>query len=66
MNLEQLVEYIRITVISLEQDVEGIGEEMADLDPNSKDYKDLEIEELYINGQIVGMEHILQMITKED
>lgn len=66
MNLEQLVEYIRITVISLEQDVEGIGEEMADLDPNSKDYKDLEIEELYINGQIVGMEHILQVITKED
>lgn len=66
MNLEQLVEYIRITIISLEQDVEGIGEEMADLDPNSKDYKDLEIEELYINGQIVGMEHILQVITKED
>lgn len=66
MNLEQLVEYIRITIISLEQDVEGLGEEMENLDPNSKDYKDLEIEELYINGQIVGMEHILQMITKED
>lgn len=66
MNLEQLVEYIRITIISLEQDVEALGEEMADLDPNSKDYKDLEIEELYINGQIVGMEHILQVITKED
>ena len=66
MNLEQLVEYIRITIISLEQDVEGINEEMADLEPDSKRYRDLDVEEVHINGQILGMSHILQMITKEE
>ena len=60
MNLEQLIEYIKITVISLEQDLEGMSSEMDMLDPESKAFKDLDIEYVYIRGQVTGMNHILQ------
>ena len=33
----KLVEYIKLHVISLEQDIENISEEMEALDPASKD-----------------------------
>ena len=59
MNLATLIEFIKITIISLEQDLDGIVEEMFLLDPTSKDYTDLDIERTYINGQIVGMRYIL-------
>ena len=61
MNLEQLIEYIKITIISLEQDLEGIASEMDMLDPESKDCKDLDIEYNFISGQRTGMNHILQV-----
>jgi hypothetical protein len=60
VNLQQVIEYLKITIISLEQDLEGLTEEMDLLDPESKDHKDLDIEYNYISGQIVGMRHILQ------
>ena len=60
MNLATLIEFIKITIISLEQDLDGIVEEMFLLDPTSKDYTDLDIERTYINGQIVGMRYILE------
>lgn len=65
MNLSTLKEFIKITVISLEQDLEGMTEEMDLLDPESKLCKDLDIEYNYISGQIVGMKYILSQI-KED
>ena len=61
MNLEQLIEYIKITVISLEQDLEGLAEEMDSLDPASKDFADLDVEYNFISGQRTGMAHILQV-----
>lgn len=61
MNLEQLLEYTKITIISLEQDLEGISDEMESLDPASKDFADLDFEYNYISGQIVGMRHILRV-----
>jgi len=59
MNLETLIEFIKITIISLEQDLDGIAEEMASLDLESKDCKELDIEHTYISGQIMGMRYIL-------
>lgn len=59
MNLETLIEFIKITIISLEQDLEGLTEEMDLLDPESKDYKDLDIEYNFITGQVAGMRYIL-------
>lgn len=65
MNLEQLIEYIKITVISLEQDLEGMSSEMDMLDPESKAFKDLDIEYVYIRGQVTGMNHILQVALEK-
>jgi hypothetical protein len=59
MNLETLIEFIKITIISLEQDLEGIAEEMNMLDPESKDCKELDYEYNFISGQITGMRYIL-------
>lgn len=60
VNLQTLIEFIKITIISLEQDLEGLSEEMDLLDPESKDCKDLDIEYNFISGQIVGMRYILK------
>ena len=65
MNLEQLIEYIKITVISLEQDLEGLAEEMDKLDPASKDFADLDVEYNFISGQRTGMAHILQVALEK-
>ncbi len=59
MNLETLIEFIKITIISLEQDQEGLTEEMEALDPASKDFADLDIEYNFISGQVTGMRYIL-------
>jgi hypothetical protein len=60
VNLQTLIEFIKITIISLEQDLEGIAEEMDMLDPESKDCKDLDIEYNFISGQLTGMRYILR------
>lgn len=61
MNLESLIQYLKITIISLEQDLEGLASEMDMLDPESKDCKDLDIEYNFISGQMTGMAHILRV-----
>ena len=65
MNLETLIEFIKITIISLEQDLEGLNEEMEALDPASKDFTDLDIEYNFISGQVAGMRYILSQTEKE-
>lgn len=59
MNLETLIEFIKITIISLEQDLEGLTEEMDLLDPAEKEFADLDIEYNFITGQVAGMRYIL-------
>ena len=65
MNLQTLTEFIKITIISLEQDLEGLSEEMEALDPASKDYDELDIEYNFISGQVTGMRYILSQIESE-
>ena len=60
MNLETLIEFIKITIISCEQDLESISDEIKSLDLSWQDAKDLEIEHNYISGQITGMKYILR------
>ena len=64
MNLETLIEFIKITIISLEQDLEGINEEMESLDPESKACKELDVEYNYLSGQVTGMRYILSQVEK--
>ena len=65
VDLQTLTEFIKITIISLEQDLEGLTEEMEALDPASKDYDDLDIEYNFISGQVTGMRYILSQIVSE-
>lgn len=65
MNLQTLIEFIKITIISLEQDLEGLNEQMEALDPASKDFADLDIEYVYLRGQVTGMSYILKQAQGE-
>ena len=66
MNLQTLIEFIKITIISLEQDLEGLAEQMDSLDMNSKDFADLDIEYNFISGQMTGMRYILRNALGEE
>ncbi len=57
-----LKEYIKLHVISLEQDIEHITEEMEALDPSSKDYNELDFEYNHISGQVLATRHILSVV----
>ena len=58
----KLVEYIKLHVISLEQDLENISQEMEELDPESKACKELDYEYNYISGQSIATRHILSVV----
>ena len=66
MNLQTLTEFIKITIISLEQDLEGLYEDMESMDPASKDFADLDIEYNFISGQATGMRYILKQALGEE
>ena len=57
----QLIEYIKIHTISLEQDLEGIASQMEELDPASKDYNELDFEYNHWSGQLLSARHILSV-----
>jgi hypothetical protein len=59
----QLIEYIKLHVISLEQDLENIAQEMEELDPESKQSKDLDFEYNHMAGQILSARHLLSVAT---
>jgi hypothetical protein len=58
----RLKEYIKLHVISLEQDLEGIASQMELLDPSSKDYTDLDFEYNNVSGQVLASRHILSVV----
>lgn len=57
----QLVEYMKIHLISLEQDLENISQEMEMLDPESKACKELDYEYNHMAGQILSTRHLLSV-----
>ena len=59
-----LIEYIKIHKISLEQDQAKLSDKMEALDPNSKDFADLDFEFNWLSGQIAALGHILD-VSKE-
>ena len=62
---DKLIEYMKIHLISLEQDSEAIAKELEDVDPayDSADYERLEIEDISTNGQIIATRHLLSVAT---
>ena len=60
-----LIEYMNIHLISLEQDSEEINAAMDLLeDLDSDEYKDLEVMDISVNGQIIATAHFLK-VAKE-
>ena len=59
----KLVEYMKIHLISLEQDLANVSDKMEALDPNSKDFNYLDIEYNWISGQITAATHLLSVAS---
>jgi len=59
------LEYMKLHLISFEQDSERVQEEMSQFEYNmdSKDYQSLEIEDISLNGQIIATRHLLSVAT---
>ena len=59
----KLIEYMKLHLISLEQDQEKLSNQMDALDPNCKDYAYLDIEYNWTNGQITAARHLLSVAS---
>ena len=66
MTIEQLIEYMKIHLTSLAQDQDKLTNTMNNLDENSKEFKDLDFEWNWINGQMAGVHHILRVALGEE
>ena len=61
-----LIEYMRAHLISLEQDVEGLVEQMELLDPSSKDYAECDFEYNWLQGQMIATRHFIKIGEEEN
>jgi hypothetical protein len=62
MDLNTFKEYIKLHLISLEQDSEAIGKAMDNYSNYEDDeYRMLEIEDISTNGQIIATAHLLSV-----
>ena len=60
-------EYAKLHILSLEQDSAKLQSEMNLIDDmDSDEYKDLEIEDISLNGQMIGVSHILRYLNDLD
>ena len=60
----QVIEYIKLHIISLEQDSEKIWNAMDQIDDlNSDEYESLNIEDIRTNGQIAATRHLLSVAS---
>ena len=55
------LEYMKIHLISIEQDQAEVAEQMESLDMNSKDYAELDFEYNWLGGQIIATRHFIQI-----
>ena len=60
----KLIEYMKLHLISLEQDSEGIQKELDDMeDMECDDYRQLEISDIYTNGQLTATRHLMSVAS---
>ena len=65
MNVNKLIEYMKLHLISLEQDSAHIEKAMDEYENyEDDDYRMLEIEDISTNGQIIATAHLLQVATE--
>jgi hypothetical protein len=59
--MDYLIEYMKIHLISLEQDLQDISNAMEALDPNSKDFQELDFEYNWLSGQTIATRHFIKV-----
>jgi hypothetical protein len=59
--VNEFIEYMKIHLISLEQDLEKLSDEMEALDPASKDFVELDFEYNNISGQTIAVRHLISI-----
>lgn len=65
MELNTFKEYIKLHLISLEQDSEAIQKAMDNYSNYEDDeYRELEIEDISTNGQIIATNHLLGVLDE--
>lgn len=56
------IEYMKLHLISLEQDSDELNAQMVTYeDLDSDEYRDMEIEDISLTGQMIGVRHILSV-----
>ena len=61
-----LLEYMKIHLISLEQDSAYIEKQMEELDMNSKDYVELDFEYNWLAGQMIATRHFIKIAEEHN
>ena len=62
--MKTLREYAKLHILSLEQDSAKLQSEMNLIDDmDSDEYKDLEIEDISLTGQIIATRHLLSVVA---
>lgn len=56
-----LLEYMKLHLVSIEQDQAEIEKQMEDLDMNSKEFLELDFEYNWLAGQIIATRHFIQI-----
>jgi hypothetical protein len=65
MDLNTFKEYLKLHLLSLEQDSEEIEKLIINYTNGDDDgYRDLEIEDISINGQIIACYHLLEVLSE--
>jgi hypothetical protein len=61
----KLIEYTKLHLISLEQDAAHIQKQLDDtVEFDTDEYRDLEIEDISNNGQIIATRHLLETMEE--
>jgi hypothetical protein len=62
--LDRIIEYMKIHLISLQQDADEIQKEMDSYEEmESNEYNALEIEHISLNGQYIATKHLLSVAS---
>ena len=61
---KQLINYLELHAMSLNQDLENMSKQMDFLDPASKDFAELDIEYNFTSGQVSATMHILEYVEE--
>jgi len=59
----QLINYMKLHLISLEQDLEKLSTQMESMDPASKDFNELDFEFNNLSGQTIATRHLMSVAS---